>query len=130
MSNLRIKVLALLLILTSLLGYLEWGDNHSFLFQVEGELLSKIVSDPGSMLHPFVLLPLFGQLLLLIVLFQKEPKKAFIYIGMGGIGVLMFFLLFIGILVSNMKIFGSSLPYLVICGITIWHLTKSTPSNE
>ncbi len=130
MNSMKTKLYSLLLILTSLLGYLEWGDNHSFLFEIEGQLLLDIPSNPESLFHPFILLPLTGQILLFITLFQKEPRKSLIYLGMAGIGVLMVFLFFIGILVTNMKILSSSLPYLIICGLTIWHLTKSKPSDE
>ena len=36
------KILNALLIVTSLLGYLEWsGDSHTFLFQAEAEILYK-----------------------------------------------------------------------------------------
>ena len=57
------KILNLLLIVTSLLGYLEWGGgNASFLFQAEGEVLSKMWSEPSSVLHPFIVFPILAQL--------------------------------------------------------------------
>lgn len=72
-GNMKSKLLNFLLIVTSLLGYLEWGgDNHIFLFKAEAEILSKLFTDPLSVLHPFTLLPLAGQIILLITLFQKK----------------------------------------------------------
>ena len=61
------KLLNIGLILTSFVGYLEWGGNNKmFLIQGEIELISKLLTDPGSALHPFTLLPLIGQVLLIL----------------------------------------------------------------
>jgi len=77
----KAKILNALLLVTSLFGYLEWGgNNHLFLFQAEGEIFSKLISDPTSVIHPFILLPIIGQALLLITLFQKTPHKLISYI--------------------------------------------------
>ena len=87
------KIVNLLLIVTSLFGYLEWsGNNHLFLFQAEMEIISKIFKDPMSMLHPFIVLPLLGQIVLFITLFQKKPSKFWTYLGMASIGILLFFM--------------------------------------
>lgn len=70
------KILNALLIVTSLLGYLEWsGDSYTFLFQAEAEILHKLFTNPSSVVHPFILLPLIGQILLLITLFQNHQVK-------------------------------------------------------
>jgi hypothetical protein len=53
------------------MGYLEWGgDSHSYLFQAEVEVLSKLFVDPVSVLHPLTVLPLAAQVILLLTLFQ------------------------------------------------------------
>ncbi len=119
------KLLNLGLILTSLIGYLEWGgDNQSFLFQTEYELLSKVITDPQSIAHPFIVLPLLGQLLLVITLFQKNPNKILTYIGLGGLAVLLFFMFLIGLMSFNIKILLSTIPFLVLCVLTIRHHRK------
>ncbi|MBI1306725.1 MAG: hypothetical protein GC181_08935 [Bacteroidetes bacterium] len=110
------KLLNLALILTSLLGYLEWGeDQHQFLFQTEGLILSKLFTSPKEVIHPFVLIPLFGQLILLITLFQKNPSKWLTYLGMFSLAVLLGFMLFIGLLGFNAKIILSTLPFVTTC---------------
>jgi hypothetical protein len=39
------------LLLTSLIGYLDWGGNNStFLFQAEADVLSKLFTEPGSVI--------------------------------------------------------------------------------
>jgi hypothetical protein len=116
------KVFNLLLILTSLVGYLEWGkDNKSFLFQAEAEIISKLFTDPASVIHPFTMLPLTGQLILLITVFQKRPNKVLTFIGMAGIGVLLTFMFVIGLMSLNYYIVLSTIPFLLIGFLTIRH---------
>ena len=120
------KLLNLGLIVTSLIGYLEWGkDNHRFLFQLEMEVLSKLFKDPLSVIHPFTLLPLIGQILLFITIFQKKPSKLFTYLGMGGIGILLVLMFAIGIMSKNLKILASTIPFLVMGVMVILHYRKT-----
>lgn len=112
--KMKAKLLNSALVFTSLLGYLEWGkDNAQFLFQAEAHIIRKLFHDPHSLLHPFVLLPLFGQLLLVTSLFQKEPSKKLSLLGVLCIGLLLLFMFFIGILSLRWKIVVSVLPFLV-----------------
>lgn len=110
----RAKLLNLLLIITSLFGFLEWGKGYyAFLFQAEYEVLRKLFTDTMSAVHPFTLLPLFGQILLLVTLFQKKTGKILTYIGIACLGLLLGLMFFIGILGMKFKIIISTLPFLV-----------------
>jgi hypothetical protein len=121
-DKMKSKILNILLICTSLLGYLEWsGNSHSFLFQAEGEIISKLFTDPISVLHPFTLLPMTGQLILIITLFQKRPSKLLTYIGIGGLGILLVFMFVIGIMTLNFKIILSTIPFIVVSALAIRH---------
>ena len=125
----NLRILNLCLILTSLIGYLEWGvDNHMFLFEVEFEILAKLFTDPLSILHPFVVLPLLGQLLLLITLFQKEPRKLITFIGMGCIGLLLGLMFIIGIIDLEIKILLSTIPFIVTAVLVVLSFRKKKPS--
>lgn len=116
------KILNLLLIVSSLLGYLEWGgNNHSFLFQTEGEIFSKLFTNPTSVLHPFTMLPLVSQILLLITLFQKTPSKTLTYISITGLGVLLVFMFVIGLISINFSILLSTIPFFIVAILTIRH---------
>ncbi len=116
------KLYNLILVITSLLGYLEWsGNSHSFLFQAEAEILSKLFSNPISTLHPFTVLPLLGQIILIFTLFQKQPNKFLTYFSMGGLGILLFFMFIIGLLTLNYKIIISTIPFLVVSVLAIRH---------
>jgi len=115
----KAKVLNIFLILFSLIGYLEWGeDNNQFLYEIEAEVLVKMFRNPASILHPFVLLPFIGQIILIYTLFQKTPSKILTYLGLGGIGILFLLMSFIGIISSNFKILLSTLPF-IITGILV-----------
>lgn len=118
-SGIRRKTLNLLLVLTSLLGYLEWGTgNKMFLFQGELLIITKLFTNPESVIHPFILLPLFGQVLLIITLFQKQPGKFLTIIGLISTALLLTLLFIIGIMSLNYKILLSSIPFMATAVIT------------
>lgn len=121
------KVLNFLLLVTSLLGYLNWsGNNHIFLFKAEVEVISKLFKDPVSVIHPMTLIPLIGQLILFITLFQNKPNKVLTLLGISGIGILLYLLFIIGLISSNFLISISSVPFVVLSIYTIrfHHNTK------
>lgn len=121
------KVLNFLLLVTSLLGYLNWsGNNHIFLFKAEVEVISKLFKDPVSVIHPITLIPLIGQLILFITLFQNKPNKVLTLLGISGIGILLYLLFIIGLVSSNFLISISSVPFVVLSIYTIrfHHNTK------
>lgn len=106
------KLLSIGLIISSGLGYLEWGtDHHQFLFQMEWEVLTMFLNDPIAAIHPFTVLPMAGQLILLITLFQKQASIKLMYLGTAGIGILLLFMLGIGLFALNVKIVLSTLPF-------------------
>lgn len=119
------KLLNLLLLITSLFGYLEWGgNNQAFLFEAEKEMLARIWSDKAGMANPFVTLPLLGQVLLMVTLFQRQPGRLLTFAGMFCIGILMLFMLFIGITGQNIKIALSVLPFLFVAGLVVYYNRK------
>lgn len=116
----RQKILNALLIVTSLFGYLEWGGNNSsFLFKAEADVIAKLFSNPESAAHPFTLLPLAGQVLLLITLFQSKPNKGLTYSGIAGIGILLLMMFAIGLISLNFKILLSTLPFIITAILAI-----------
>lgn len=124
-DHLKYNLLTILLIITSLFGYIEWGgDNKAFLFEIELEILPKLITDPLSALHPFTILPFAGQLILLITLFLKQQNKILSYIGIAGIGLLLGLMFVIGIIGLHFKTVASSTPFLVIAIVTIVVLRK------
>jgi hypothetical protein len=114
------KIFNFLLIFTSLFGYTEWGSNHhAFIFEMEKELLVHFISEMGAFSHPLILIPLIGQLLLILTLFHKEPNKKLTFIGLGCLSLIILMFLFAGILSTNFKIIGSTIPFFVVAIITV-----------
>ena len=109
------KLLNIALILTSFIGYLEWGTDMSmFLIEGEIEVITKAFTSFKDIIHPFILLPLLGQLLLILTLFQKTPNKALTYTGMICIAILLVFVFLIGVISLNYKILFSAMPFLLV----------------
>ena len=101
-------------------GYLEWGrDNAMFLFQGEMEILRRLFNDPMSVAHPLVLLPLFGQIILLISLLPRVPHRLLTFLGIAGLGLLLGLICFIGVITRNPKVFLSTLPFIFTAVYTI-----------
>jgi hypothetical protein len=118
----KARLLNLGLILTSLIGYLEWGGGNSrFLVQVEGELLSILVRDALAAVHPLTVLPLVGQLLLLVTLVQTRPSTRLTYLGMAGLSMLLGLMLVIGLMTLNVYITASTVPFFVVAWLTVRH---------
>lgn len=113
------RLLNICLLLTSLIGYLQWGkDQHAFLFQVEYDLIFGSKHSLQSFIHPFILIPLCGQLVLFYTIFQKTPNKALSLIGLICLSLIMLLILLIGIMTKNSSIAFSAIPF-VITGILV-----------
>lgn len=107
------KIVIFGLLISSLFVYLEWGGGyHTFIIQGEWEMFSKVKADPMSALHPFVILPLAGQIMLLYSLFQKDPSKRLTLIALGCLSVLILFITFVGVLSRNYKVVLSTIPFI------------------
>ncbi len=120
------QILNILLLITSLFGYLEWGkNNHAFLYQVEYDLIFNRTGNTDSFTHPFVLIPMLGQLMIIISLFQKQPNKTLTITGMCFIGILLLFLFIIGALSMNTRIAGTALPFLVTAVLVLINYWKT-----
>lgn len=127
----KLRIFNGLVILTSLLGYLEWGaDNRTFLFQAEWEVLRRLSSDPMSVIHPFTLVPLLGQVLLLITLFQRRPGALLTLAGIFCLMLLLGLICFIGVISMNLKIFASTIPFLTLSIVVIFTLLRSRKMRQ
>ena len=124
-TSIKIRILNVILIIFSLFGYLEWGGNNKqYLFDIEYEVVSKLLTNPMEALHPLVILPLLGQMMLAYTLYQSEPSKQLTYIGIALISILMIFILIAGLTSMNYKIILSVLPFTLTSVYTILQLRK------
>lgn len=118
MNSIKNKLLVFLIIITSLLGYLEWGGgNKAFLFEMEMEVISRLFSNPGSIIHPLTILPMIGQLMLIFSLWREPFYKKLAFWGLGLIAILLVFILVVGIISLNWKIVVSVIPFLILSGM-------------
>ena len=123
--------MSVLLILTTLFGYLEWGQGQQlFLIQAEGEILVKLWTEPKSVLHPLILMPLMGQILLAVSIFQKTPSRILIYLGTGSLSLLIGLMFFIGMISLNLKILFSTIPFLLLTVYTLIHFRKKASGKS
>lgn len=122
----RVKILIIGMLISSLFGYLEWGTgSSSFLIEAEWNVLSKIFIDPASVAHPFTLIPLFGQLLLIVSLFQDPTRRLLVYSGIASLGLLLCFMLIVGMLAANPKIIISTMPFFILAWFVIRSIRQS-----
>ncbi|MEP0987673.1 hypothetical protein [Ekhidna sp.] len=125
----NIRLLIVLVILSSLFGYLEWGGgNHSFLFEIEYQIIVSLLSQPKSVAHPFVIIPLLGQLILLVALFQKKPSRILIYLGILSLTLLLGIMFAIGIMSENFKILISTIPFIITSILSLRTIRKRKKS--
>lgn len=118
MNSIKNKLLVFLIIITSLLGYLEWGGgNKAFLFEMEMEVISRLFSNPGSIIHPLTILPMIGQLMLIFSLWREPFYKKLAFWGLGLIAILLVFILVVGVISLNWKIMVSVVPFLILSGM-------------
>ena len=90
-----------------------------FLIEAEGQIIGKLFTDPKSVIHPFILLPLLGQLCLLVAIFQRKPSKIIVYTGIICLAILLGFMFIIGLMEMNIKIILCALPFLIMVFIAI-----------
>lgn len=113
MSSQKWFILALLI--ASGFGYLEWGqDQRAFFFEMEWTVFEKLLSNPSTVIHPLIILPLLGQCFLLWALFKSSNSN---WVLKSGIYLLLplFILVFaIGLLRLHSAMLLSSLPFILI----------------
>lgn len=110
----KIKLLLFLLFLFSFAGYLEWGNGQTeFVLVTEFKVLKSLFTNPSEVVHPLTLIPLAGQLILLLSLFLKHPGKWIIYIGGSAIAILYIIIFTAGVLSLNYKMILSSFPFVL-----------------
>lgn len=108
-----LRLLKLAILLSSMLCYLEWGQsNSSFLFEVEYAVLSMSTS-ADSFMHPLIILPLIGQVMILISMVMRGHSKRMTNLGIVLLGSLVVVILFVGLLSLNPRIIVSTIPFLV-----------------
>jgi heme A synthase len=119
------KLINLGLLLSFLICYLEWGQDMSgFLFQMEYDLFADASNSISSFLHPLILLPFIGQVVLLVSMFLRKPHRKLTLVVIAFLGVLVFMVLLVGVLSLNFKIIISAFPFVLISAYYVFSFQK------
>ena len=119
------RILIVLLILSFQFCYLRWGGGHSaFIFQMEYELLFSGKTSAGSFIHPAILLPLSGQILLLVSLFQSSPQRWRTLTGVALTSLLVLLMLLAGVLAKDGKMVTSCLPFTLMALVYVLRFSR------
>lgn len=106
------KLINFFLLLSFQFGYLQWGkDRDAFIFEATAEIFRQSSKTSQNFLHPAILIPLIGEILILITLFRKKNNRVLTLAGLAGMGLFMLLLLLIGLLDMNIKITLSTVPF-------------------
>jgi hypothetical protein len=127
-ARFEVKMLRALLVLTSLLGYLEWpGGNAMFIAQLEWRFMIKLSTHPEELAHPFIVLPFLGQFLLIVSCFMKIPAFRLIWFGVTLLSLIMLMLMFIALMSRNRTMLVFTLPFFVL-SFTLFRAIRKSKS--
>jgi hypothetical protein len=110
----KIRIIKIAIFISFLFCYLEWGGSQSsFIYQMEYSIFSED-DNVSAFTHPFILLPLIGQVILLVSIFLNERSRILTRISIIFLSVLVLMILLVGVLSLNIKIIASTLPFLLL----------------
>ncbi len=122
----KLKLYLSALLISSFFVYLSWSQTSSaFLFQMEYEILAKLFRDPLSVLHPFTIIPLIGQVLLLISLLQKQPNNLLMKLGISSLLFLIGFIFIVGLLSLKLSIIISTVPFISLAVLSFLEIKRN-----
>ena len=122
----KLKLYLAALFTSSFCVYLSWSKTSSaFLFQMEYEILAKLFSNPLSVLHPFTIIPLIGQILLLISLLQKQPNNLLMKLGISSLLFLIGFIFIVGLLSLQLTIIISTVPFISLAVLSFLEIKRN-----
>jgi hypothetical protein len=122
----KLKLYLAALLISSFFVYLSWSKTSSaFLFQMEYEILAKLFRDPLSVLHPFTIIPLIGQVLLLISLLQKQPNNLLMKLGISSLLFLIGFIFIVGLLSLKLSIIISTVPFISLAVLSFLEIKRN-----
>jgi lipopolysaccharide export LptBFGC system permease protein LptF len=94
--------------------YVEWGGQQpAFVYEAVYTIFSQPTSEESNFSHPLILLPFVGLLILLALLFQKNPRRSGAIAGLALPGLLVFFIRLSGVLGRNYKTVLSTMPFII-----------------
>lgn len=109
------RFINLSLLITFLFCYLEWPPNNStFIFQGEYEIFTNTKNWVSNFTHPLILLGLIAQLILIYAVINPKINAKLNHLGVLVLTPIVLLFFVVGLLSSNLKIMGSTLPFLAL----------------
>lgn len=109
------RLINLALLIAFQFCYLEWPPNNSmFIYEGEAKIFSMTDKWMDNFTHPVILLGLLAQILVLLGAMILNFNKRLNSLGVVLLGILVLLFFVVGLMSSNYKIVGSTLPYLVL----------------
>ncbi len=103
------------LLITFLFCYLEWPPNNStFILQGEYEIFTNTKNWVSNFTHPLILLGLIAQLILIYAVINPKINAKLNHLGVLVLTPIVLLFFVVGLLSSNIKIMGSTLPFLAL----------------
>lgn len=117
------RSLYILLLVFFSLAYMEWGgENHSFVFEVQKKVFTEPAHLIANLTHPVIPVGFAGQLVLLLAFFHRGLRPGWIATAIVLLGVPIALILLSGALSGNIKVVGSTLPFLVLAAWLLFDL--------
>jgi hypothetical protein len=114
------RLLNLGLLLTFLFCYLEWPPNNSmFIFQGEYEIFTKTKNWVSNFTHPLIVLGLIAQLIMIYAVITPKINTKLNHLGIIILTPIVLLFFVAGLLSLNLKIIGSTLPFL---GLVVYYV--------
>ncbi len=111
--HINARILYLLVAFSPWACHLEWGGNNSdYLVAMEIKVLSGAVSGADLFLHPMILLPLLGQLMVLMALIHPHRLRMLAITGQVMLSLLVGLIFLSGLLRPHLLVAISTIPFL------------------
>lgn len=111
------KLLNLGLILTFMLGYMEWGQGQSaFVGQIQYEVFFGRPNWKENLAHPVLLAGFTGQLCLLYAMLAPRPRPWVNHLGVALLSLVMLLLFAVAVLAANPRMMAFNLLFLPLAG--------------
>lgn len=118
--------LYLLLLVFFSLAYMEWGGgNHSFVFEVQRKVFTEPEQLIANLTHPVIITGFAGQIVLVIAFFNRALRSAWIVAAIGLLAIPVSLILLSGALAGNIRVIGSTLPFLALATLLLLELRKA-----
>lgn len=124
-----LRIISALLLITFLICYLKWGqDQGGLIIVLEYKLIFEQAKSAESLIHPLVIIPFLGQIILIWNVIRKRPDRRIALGGMISLGILVLMITLVAFLSRNLFMILSIVPFWIVSIILIRSYKKLKPT--